>query len=1015
MLCWRDASHRVPYVDTMLPQFRGILRIDLFQLPCYEHGVNTHHTVGTRIGGYTVLRVLPLKQVAGQFIELRHEATLARHVHIACQDENNAFTVTFPTIPQDDTGVAHILEHIVLTGSKKYPVRDPFFSMKDRSLSTFMNAFTSSDWTSYPFSTRNKKDFYNLLAVYLDATFFPLIAEDSYKQEAWRVEFETASDPTTPLRYKGVVYNEMKGAMASPASVLHELVSKGIFPDLTYAHNSGGDPKHIPELTHQQLKDFHASHYHPSNAYFMTYGSFDLEPTLEMIEKNVLGHFQKLEKEWSIPDQLRFAAPKRFEDVYAVAANEVLEKKTQVVVSFLTTFVGNSLEVLALSVLNRVLMANANSKLRQALIESGLGSALADVSGFSDSSREAIFSAGLKDVRESDADKIENLVLETLQNIVTKGIDEDAVDAAIHRLEIESKEVSNAQFPFALKFLFDMVSAYVYGGDPYLQLQFDSDLEKLQGERKQGRYFEGLIEKYFLKNPHRTLNVLKPDPNLQSVLEAEERAKLEHIKASLTPDQTAQIVADAARLEQAQNQDQDLSSLPTLELGDIPMDFEQFEGSLETVRGAALGLYPQPTNGLSYLDVQANFSVLSFDHKALLPVLAFVLPRLGGGSSTYLQMAARIEGNTGGITASASSRANPSDNLSFSQSFTVSVKALNRNLDGLFSIFADLLAKTEYDTAHLKNLLGQYRAMLESRLVDAGHSYALALAEAQLSPQGALLEAMNGVSQVRLAKRLANLDSKGLESLVEDFQTILTSLFCSSNLRICVTAEPDQLETLKSRVKTLLENFPEARQNVQTSEIKSHAFQPIARSIAAPVAYNALIFKTVPFSHPDAAPLCVLGDFLRSRYVHREIREKGGAYGGWAGANQERGTFYLASYRDPHIKRSFEVFQAASNWLLENSIDAEALKEAILTSCSNVDPLLSADTKGRSRFFGDFSGYTLEVKKAFKKRLLETTASDLQRVAKQYLHGGAMAVVAGEEKIALENSQMGDVFQTEAV
>jgi presequence protease len=977
--------------------------------------VNSNFTVGSRLGGYTVLRVLPLKQVAGQFIELRHDATLARHIHIACQDDNNAFTVTFPTIPDDDTGIAHILEHIVLAGSERYPVHDPFFSMTARSLSTFMNAFTSNDWTSYPFSTRNKKDFYNLLEVYLDATFFPRIAEDSYKQEGWRFEFETMSDPSTPLEYKGVVYNEMKGAMASPRSVLSEVVNKGIFPDLTYANNSGGDPKHIPELTHQQLKDFHASHYHPSNAYFVTYGSFDLEPTLAMIEQNALGRFQKLSKNWSIPDQPRFDTPKRVEGVYAVTANEPLEKKAQVVVSFLTTFVGNSLEKLALSILNRVLMANANSRLRQALIESGLGSALSDVSGFSDNSREALFNAGLKDVREADAEKIEKLVLETLQNIVNEGIDEDSVNAAIHRFEIESKEVSNAQFPFALKVIFAMVSAFVYGGDPYSQLQFDSDLEKLQAARKQGRYFEGLIEKYFLNNPHRTLNVLKPDSDLQSRLEAEERATLEEVKANLTPTQVEKIVADAARLEATQNQVQDLSSLPTLALSDIPMDFEQVEGSLETVLDATLGLYAQPTNGLSYVDIQANFSMLSVDHKALLPVLAFVLPRLGGGSSTYLQMAARIEGNTGGITANASTRTNPNDNSSLTQGFTISGKALNRNLDGLFSIFGDLLNKTEYDQSHLKNLLGQYRGLLEARLVDAGSMYANYLAEAQLSQQGALSEAMNGVSQVRLAKRLASLEPAALESLIKDFQTIQKNLFCQSNLKICVTAEPDQLEQLKSRVKTLLEVFPDQTPNGLPSEIKTLERQPIARSVAAPVAFNTMMFKTVPFTHPDAAPLCVLADYLRSKYTHKEIREKGGAYGGWAAANQERGTFFFGSYRDPHIKRSFDVFQEAANWVLGNVIDTEGLKEAILTSCSDVDPLLSSDTKGRSRFFGDANGYTISIKKEFKKRLLETTASDLQRVAKQYLQDGVMAIIAGEEKIALENPEMGNVFEVEAV
>ena len=991
------------------------MRIDQRALSCYEHGVNPNFTVGMRIGGYTVLRLEPLKQVAGQFIELRHEATLARHIHIACNDDNNAFAVIFPTIPQDDTGVAHILEHIVLAGSERYPVHDPFFSMTARSLSTFMNAFTSSDWTAYPFSTRNKKDFYNLLEVYLDATFFPNIAEDSYKQEAWRFEFATGSDPLTPLEYKGVVYNEMKGAMANPGSVLHQLVNKGLFPDLTYAHNAGGDPKHIPELTHQQLKDFHATHYHPSNAYFMTYGSFDLEPTLAMIEKNALSRFKKLEKDWSIPDQIRFNAPKRFEDVYTVAANEPLEKKAQVVVSFLTTFVGNSLEVLALSVLSRVLMANANSKLRQALIESGLGSALADGSGLSDSSREAVFSAGLKDVREADAEKIEALVLETLQKVVDEGIDEDAVNAVIHRLEIESKEVSNAQFPFALKFVFDMVSAFVYGGDPYTQVQVDSDLQKLEAARKRGRYFEGLIEKYFLGNPHRTLNVLKPDPNLQIKLEAEELATLERIKASLSPAQVEQIVVDAARLEAKQNQEQDLSSLPTLALSDIPMDFEQVEGKLEKITGALVGFYPQPTNGLSYLDVQANFSGLAFQQKALLPVLAFVLPRLGGGDSTYLQMAARIEANTGGISASTSTRTNPENLSSFAQNFTVSGKALNRNLDGLFAIFKDLLSQPEFDVPHLKNLLGQYRAMLESRLVEAGHMYAIALAEAQLTKQGVLVEAMNGVSQVRLAKRLASLDESGLKTLIEDLKTIQNSIFRSSNLKVCVTSESDQLEGLESRVTALLTTFPEQMPTTQASDIEILEIHAAARSIAAPVAYNALMFKTVPFTHPDAAPLCVLGDYVRSRYAHKEIREKGGAYGGFAVGNQERGTFSLISYRDPHIKRTFDIFQETAHWVLENEIEAEALKEAILTSCSNVDPLLSADTKGRSQFFGDANGYTTARKAEFKKRLLETSAIDLQRVAKQYLQSGAMGSIAGEEKIALENPEMANVFQVEAV
>ena len=295
-----------------------------------------NYTTGQKLGAYTVGRVLPYPQVSGQYIELTHDRTGARHVHIACPDDNNAFTVTFPTIPADDTGVAHILEHIVLAGSEKYPVRDPFFSMLPRSLNTFMNAMTSSAWTTYPFSTRNEKDFYNLLEVYLDATFFPKIAKDAYLQEAWRFEFEDGTDASTPLEYKGVVFNEMKGAMANVSSQMYRTVYKGIFPDITYGNNSGGEPSAIPSLTWQQLKDFHATHYHPSNAYFYTYGSFDLQKTLAMIEANALSRFTKLDKDWSVPDQPRFTEPRRVEQVYGIAPSDPMDKKAQVAVSWLT-------------------------------------------------------------------------------------------------------------------------------------------------------------------------------------------------------------------------------------------------------------------------------------------------------------------------------------------------------------------------------------------------------------------------------------------------------------------------------------------------------------------------------------------------------------------------------------------------------------------------------------------------------------------------------------------------------
>ena len=974
----------------------------------------TNYTTGQKLGAYTVGRVLPYPQVSGQYIELTHDRTGARHVHIACPDDNNAFTVTFPTIPADDTGVAHILEHIVLAGSEKYPVRDPFFSMLPRSLNTFMNAMTSSAWTTYPFSTRIEKDFYNLLEVYLDATFFPKIAKDAYLQEAWRFEFENGTDASTPLEYKGVVFNEMKGAMANVSSQMYRTVYKGIFPDITYGNNSGGEPSAIPNLTWQQLKDFHATHYHPSNAYFYTYGSFDLQKTLAMIEHNALSRFTKLEKDWSVPDQPRFTAPRRVEQVYGIAPTDPVDKKAQVAVSWLTAPITDSFELLALRVLERVLLANAASPLRKALIESNIGSALADTTGLNDDPREAVFTAGLKDVNVEDTGAIETLIVETLQRLVTNGVDSEMVGAAIHRFEIDNREVSNSGMPFAFKPAFAMLGAYLYGGDPYSSLQFDADMARLESARAGGRFFESLIERHFVNNQHRVTTILRPDARLIADRESEERVQLEQIKQSLEPDRVAQILADAQMLQTAQDGVQDLSVLPTLELSDVPMSFEDVPHKIVTLGDATIGLFPQPTNGLAYIDFNTDFSGLPENLKDLLPVFNFAFTKMGAGSSDYLEMAGRIESFTGGIGASAGTRTAPDDLTNFRQGFSLSTKMLYRNTDHAFAILRDYLTSLHVDKQHLKNLLGMYRTSLEARVIGGGHVYAWGLAESQLSGAGVLKERMGGVSHVRLAKRLASLDDAGLDGLITDFETISTHLFNASGLRICVTAEQVKLGELQTKLEALLAALPNQAAPSVAPDYAPAPRQAQARTAAVPVAFDALVFKTVPYTHADAPVLLALSEYLRARYLHKEIREKGGAYGGFAASQREDGVFALLSYRDPHIKRTFDVY-AGVDAFLEQPIDADALKEAVLSACADVDPLSSPDTKGRGRFFNDLAGYTLERRAEFKRRLLAVTSADLRRVAHGYLQNGAMAVISSEEKIAEANAQMGGVFAVEAV
>lgn len=968
-----------------------------------------------KIGNYTVVQTGELPHLNGHYYRLLHEPTGAQHIHIACPDDNKTFTVAFPTVPQDSTGIAHILEHIVLAGSERFPVRDPFFAMGPRSLSTFMNALTAPDCTYYPFSSRNPKDFYNLLEVYLDATFFPKIDYPSFLQEGWRYEFENLEDASTPLKYGGVVFNEMKGGMSNASSVMWRELGKAVFPNLTYANNSGGDPRYIPDLTHEALKAFHARHYHPSNAYFYTYGDMDMVETLGTIERYALSRFSKIDPHTEIPDQPRFKAPITHQAVYPLAPTDDPNKKSQVLLAFLTTFIGNKVDILGLSVLSKVLLSNAASPLRKALIESNIGEALADATGLEDAFREAVFAAGLKGVNPEDAPAIEKIIMDTLADLAQNGVDQGMVDAVIHQMEIESREVSNAGWPYSLKVFFQLLGAYMNSGDAYEALQFDAALNTLQAERAKGPFLENLIRKYFLDNPHRATVILKPDLGLTERLEAEERAKLDKIREALSNDQVQEIIHDAVELKRRQETPEDLSVLPTLELSDIPMSMENVSHEVKTLEGATLGLFALPTNGLSYVDFQFDIAGLDDRLKDLLPLFTFSLTKMGAGKYNYLEMAQRIEAHTGGVGASAGQRTFPSDTARFKQALTLSGKSLYRNHSELFAIVRDLMTDLKWDKNHLKNLLGQLKAGFEARVVQAGHLFVWYLAENQFGGKASLQERMDGLTQFATLKRLAVLDDAGIDALIADLETIRKQVFVKGNVNICLTSEGSQLAELEGQVSEVLGALHSTTPQVQTAALPGEHLQPQGRTTAVPVAYDAKVFRTVPFSHPDAPVLLALANLLRSEYLHKEIREKGGAYGGFAVTRSENGTFALLSYRDPHIVRTFEVFGGIGRFL-QSDIPADRIKESILGAAGDVDPLLSPDNKGRVRFFSDLAGYTLEQKMQFKHRLLSVTLEDLRRVAEQYLTGpAAMAVISSEEKIKQANAEMGDVFTVSAV
>ncbi len=962
-------------------------------------------TPGERLGRYTVERVEPLPEMQGTLVLLRHELG-ARHAHVARDDDNLAFGVTFPTVPGDSTGVAHILEHVVLMGSQKYPVPDPFFAMLPRSLNTFMNAMTASDWTTYPFSTRNEQDFYNLLSVYLDATFFPLLRYESFRQDGHRFEFETPDDPTTPLKLQGVVYNEMKGAMASPGAVMYREFGKALYPDLTYANNSGGSPSAIPGLTYEGLRNFHAAHYHPSNAFFYTYGRVELRRVLDEIESHVLSRFSAQTLDVSIPDQPAFEGPRRVDATYP---GTDVERGGQVSVAWK---LGHSTDPdlnLRWSVLSDVLLGNPAAPLTRPLIESGLGSALADLSGYRDNFREGAFAVGLKGVSAGRAGEVQSLVLDTLAAIARDGIDPELIESSLHQFEIGQREVSNAGTPYGLQVMFRLLGPWLYGGDPVTGLRLDTELESLRTDLARGRVFETMIQRDLLDNPHRVTLVLAPDPDLAARTEQAERELVGRLSAGFTDEDRARIVRESLQLQSLQAQESDPDVLPTLGLGDVPPTVARPPYTTEEEGRALVGRVPQPTGGLTYLDVQVRLPDLPDDLIDTLPLYAFAVTRSGAAGQDYVALARRIEAVTGGVSASVGVGGKPDSLDDLRLSLTFSGKALARNGDALVGVLRDVIAAPEFDRERLTQLLKQRLAGLKASVVNAGSAYAERLASAQVSPAGSIEERLSGLTALATLKQIVEGD--GVNALLGRFAR-LRELILAGKPLLCLTATSDDLGLdLHSITGEFGGDAP-----VGHPAPSLLPGGPQARTADSPVAFNAVAFRTVPYTHPDSPALLVLSRLLRSEYLLKEIREKGGAYGGGASFDARGGVFTMSSYRDPHITRTFEVFRDARAFLDVTPLTERELTEAVLSASKTLDPLTSPDTVGRLRFYGDQAGYTPEVQEAYKARLLRVTLDDLKRAMDAHLtaENVAYALVAGRDPNP-ETEALGLHFEVQGV
>jgi Zn-dependent M16 (insulinase) family peptidase len=967
--------------------------------------------------GYQINKCVELTIINSVLVDLVHRPTGARHIHIDTNDRENTFSVAFKTVPKDSTGVAHILEHTVLCGSNKFPVRDPFFSMLKRSLSTFMNAFTASDWTMYPFSTQNEKDYYNLMDVYLDATFYPNIDRLSFKQEGHRLEVEETTAENFQLVYKGVVYNEMKGAMSSPDQVMVRSILNAMYPDTTYHNNSGGDPAVIPTLTHDQLKRFHQKHYHPSNSFFYTYGNLSLQEHLKTIHDKVLRHFKEIDPGTEVDPQPRWKEPKQTQYFYPLDSDGLISKKSQVCLAWLISDIQDAFQILTLKLLEQILLGNSASPLRKALMDSEMGTALSDGSGFDADNRDTLFACGLKDVNENDADKIEKLIFDVLRQLVDKGIDRALIDSAIHQIEFHRREITNTPYPYGLKLLLSFVGSWLHGGRPEKVLMFEKDLQKLRQEVANIGFFEKQIQRYLLENPHRARLVLSPDADLVKRDQERVWAELNAIKQKLSATELERIQSDAQALQTLQETSEDTSILPTLSLTDVPPDVHAIPAS-KCGRDTSAVCYQQPTSGIFYATTAMGTEALNSDQLSLVPFFCYAMTRLGTSKRDYTEIVQRIDATTGGISLASNVRTRFDAEGRCVPFITINAKCLNRNLDKMFELVQEILFEISFDDQiRLKSLLLEYRAGLESMIIHNGHRYAISLSSRYFSKSAYISELWSGVHQFRYIKDLSTeLNSDRLESLAMNLADMRQRVMVPANFATALVGEVKPLEQIIPVVsqRSLTPKFEYGSEDIPDFKPPKINFpNELPREgwgTETTVSFVARTFKSVRMDHADAPGLAVISKMLRSLYLHREIREKGGAYGGFAVYNIENGLFSLASYRDPHIQATLDVFDRTNQFITSGDYQEEDVKEAILQVCSDIDKPDPPGPAARKAFYRRIISMTDESRRRFKQQLLTLNKKNIVDIAKRYFGesqpAGGVAVISSEERLQQVNEKI---------
>ena len=918
-----------------------------------------------------------------------HQETGAEHIHFETDNVENVFLVALRTMPQNSTGVAHILEHTALCGSKRYPIRDPFFLMIRRSLNTFMNAFTGSDCTYYPFASQNRKDFFNLLDVYLDSVFFSRLDPLDFAQEGHRFELNQPGKSQSELILKGIVYNEMKGEMSAPLSQLYAKLNHYLYPTTTYHYNSGGDPKEIPLLKYQDLKAFYQSHYHPSNAIFMTYGDIPVSDLQSRLENNVLQFFKRRSDLISVSPEVRYSQPIRAIEYYPELC---CEKRTHVVLAWLFGESRDLMMLMRCNLLSEVLLGTSASPLRKALEGSHLGSAVSPLSGLEDSNFEMSFVCGFEGCANNQEDAIEELVINTLRKIRDEGIPKAQLESVLHQYELAQREIAGEGVPYGLQVMSWCLSAAVHRGAPLSAIDLDPAIARLREEIKDQDFICELVQTLLLDNKHRVTLIMKPDPEMSVKESAEEESRLAMIKRKLDERGLQAIEEQAFALQERQSAPEDLSILPKVGLEDIGPPrkdpIRRFEDAPTPITSFRIG-----TNGITYHQIVTALPKLTSEETSLLPLYNGLISEIGSDSRGYEQTQLIQQALSGGIHGFLSARACGEDFNKYSAYCFLSSKTMPEKVEAMFTLMKETALKPNFEEGErIRDLVKQFRVRRDAGITGNGHMLAAGAAAASLHPITSMSYKLSGLGSIFNLRELDDSlkDKSNLELLQGSLESLHTRLLEGSR-QLLLVSDPSTESISREALKLLWQERQGFADNF-VAEVDGFE-SDVAFVTNTKINFCASVYPTIEPTNEDSPVLTVLAAVLKNGYLHSEIREKGGAYGGGAIHDWANGVFKFYSFRDPNLLDTFAAFEKSMEWVTGAELSSEIVEEAVLGVISGLDAPGTPAGEAKQSFHHKLFGNTLESRQEFRERVIATRVQDIRRVATSYFQSGARRAV----------------------